>query len=285
MATLARTGRAAAALRQQAHRLIDTLPVSWGVAGTGGCVALAWPCLLGCRPAAQQGLAPAAWQAAQRQGYAVHRRIRPKELPPQQRNLPPRNREIMADTVRVVFPKDLDRESEVLPLADALREAEALGLDLVLVGPTASPPACRLVDYEKMAYEARKREKVAMRSARSAAKRTDPKEVRLGMAIAQGDMDLKLGQAARFLHEGIVVRLVVTFSGGRQAGPARETLLRSLKVLEGVGAVRDPRSLERPMMNRWAVQLVPVPPPEEEKPKPRAAEAKAAPASAVPAAA
>jgi translation initiation factor IF-3 len=45
-----------------------------------------------------------------------------------------------------------------------------------------------------MAYEARKREKAAMRSARSAARRTDPKEVRLGVAIAQGDMDLKLGQ-------------------------------------------------------------------------------------------
>jgi hypothetical protein len=41
---------------------------------------------------------------------------------------------IQAPTVRAVFP---DRKAEVMPSATAVRKAQAMGLDLVLVAPTS----------------------------------------------------------------------------------------------------------------------------------------------------
>jgi translation initiation factor IF-3 len=42
----------------------------------------------------------------------------------------------------------------VMTLADALRLAFKQGLDLVEVGPTASPPICKILDSDKRQYAA-----------------------------------------------------------------------------------------------------------------------------------
>jgi hypothetical protein len=49
---------------------------------------------------------------------------------------------IMVPNVRVVFP---DGSIEVMPTATAVRKAQAMGLDLVLVAPTAMPPVAKAV--------------------------------------------------------------------------------------------------------------------------------------------
>jgi translation initiation factor IF-3 len=68
------------------------------------------------------------------------------------RNFPPRNtrprenvnESIRAREVRAVFP---DGTAEVMPTAAALRRAQELGLDLVVVSPTAVPPVAKAIDY------------------------------------------------------------------------------------------------------------------------------------------
>src|SRR3989442_8217346 len=79
------------------------------------------------------------------------------------RNFPPRrqnrrenvNESIRAREVRAVFP---DGTNEVMPTAAALRKAQELGLDLVLIAPTAVPPVAKAVDFGHYQYEQKKKQ-------------------------------------------------------------------------------------------------------------------------------
>ena len=42
---------------------------------------------------------------------------------------------------------------------EALRMAEEAELDLVEISPNANPPVCKLVDYQKLLYEQKKKQK------------------------------------------------------------------------------------------------------------------------------
>ena len=55
----------------------------------------------------------------------------------------------------------------MLSIDDALAAAEDARQDLVEVSPQASPPVCRLQDYNKAKYAAKLREKVVSSSKRS----------------------------------------------------------------------------------------------------------------------
>jgi translation initiation factor IF-3 len=65
------------------------------------------------------------------------------------------NESICAREVRAVFP---DGAAEVMPTAAALRKARDLGLDLVLIAPTAVPPVAKAVDYVHYQYEQKKKQ-------------------------------------------------------------------------------------------------------------------------------
>jgi len=49
----------------------------------------------------------------------------------------------------------------VLPLAQAIAEAEGKGLDLVMISPNADPPVCKVMDYGKFKYEQSKKANLA----------------------------------------------------------------------------------------------------------------------------
>ena len=44
-----------------------------------------------------------------------------------------------------------------MALYEALKQVEALELDLVEVAPEAQPPVCRMMDYGKFRYEQKKK--------------------------------------------------------------------------------------------------------------------------------
>jgi translation initiation factor IF-3 len=54
------------------------------------------------------------------------------------------NERIKTPNVRAVFP---DGTVELMPTAVAVRKAQAMGLDLVLVAPNAIPPVAKAMDY------------------------------------------------------------------------------------------------------------------------------------------
>lgn len=101
----------------------------------------------------------------------------------------------------------------VMSLNDALRIAQAKGLDLVEVAATATPPVCRIVNYGKFLYEEAKKHKEAQ-SRQSGSKM---KELQLSAVIDPHDLGVKRDQAIRFLSEDLKVRIKLRFKGRQKA--------------------------------------------------------------------
>lgn len=93
--------------------------------------------------------------------------------------------------------------------SEALRLAEASGLDLVEISPKADPPVCKIIDYRKFLYEQKKKEK-EMKAKQS---KIVLKEIRFGPNTDEHDFNFKLKHAIKFLSEGAKVKAYVFFRG------------------------------------------------------------------------
>lgn len=131
------------------------------------------------------------------------------------RNFPPRrpnprrenvNESIRVREVRAVFP---DGTAEVMPTAAALRRAQEMGLDLVLVSPTAVPPVAKAIDFGAWTYEQKKK----THDARKKQHVVQVKELKFRPNTDDHDYDFKKNHAIRFLQEGNRVKAVVQFRG------------------------------------------------------------------------
>jgi translation initiation factor IF-3 len=100
-------------------------------------------------------------------------------------------------------------ESDVMSIQDALRMADSLELDLVEISPSADPPVCRIVDYQKFLYQQKKKHK----EIKAKASKIVVKEIRFGPNTDDHDYNFKLKHAMRFLEEGAKVRAYVFFKG------------------------------------------------------------------------
>ena len=96
-----------------------------------------------------------------------------------------------------------------MSLAEALRMAGELDVDLVEIAAMAHPPVCRLMDYGKFKYQEQKR------AAEAKAKQTviDIKEVKFRPATDDGDYNIKMRNMRRFLAEGDKVKVTLRFRG------------------------------------------------------------------------
>lgn len=121
------------------------------------------------------------------------------------------NKEIRAPELRVIGAEG--ENLGVLSVADALKAANAAGLDLIEVSPNAKPPVAKVTDYGKFQYELKKRESAA----RSKAKVSETKEVQIKVGTGENDMRLKAKKAAEWLEEGHRVRAEL-FLKGRYKG-------------------------------------------------------------------
>ncbi len=121
------------------------------------------------------------------------------------------NREIRAPEVRVI-----DEDGTMLgvfPPIEALRMAEAKGLDLIEIAPTAKPPTCKIMDYGKYKYELKKKEHQARKNQTVIV----IKEIQLRPRTDKHDLDVKLNHARRFLLEGDKVKVNLRFYGREMA--------------------------------------------------------------------
>jgi len=121
------------------------------------------------------------------------------------------NGKIRAREVRVI---GIDNQQiGILPLADAIRQAQALGVDLVEIAPNANPPVCRIVDYGKFRYEQAKKEKESKKHQHA----NKVKEVQLSPQIDPHDFGVKLNHAIDFLCEDMKVKVTLKFRGREMA--------------------------------------------------------------------
>lgn len=97
----------------------------------------------------------------------------------------------------------------VMSFRDAMSQAEAAGLDLVEISPTAEPPVCKILDFSRFKYDAKKKKQEAKKKQ----KKTALKEMKFKVNIGQGDFDVKLNKIKKFLEDGDKVKVSLWFKG------------------------------------------------------------------------
>ena len=100
-----------------------------------------------------------------------------------------------------------------MSLRDALQSAEDAGLDLVEISPNANPPVAKIIDWGKFQYQKMKDQQRNKR----AAKASDLKQMRFGLKIGSGDLEVKLRKIKTFLANGHKVRIQVVYKGREMA--------------------------------------------------------------------
>ena len=150
------------------------------------------------------------------------------------------NRRIRARELRVIGPEG--EQLGVIPLETALAKAQEFGLDLVEVSPMAKPPVCKIMDYGKFKYEAKKKASEAKK------KQTvvKLKEVKFRPKTEEHDYNFKKKAIREFLAEGNKARVTVMFRGReithREIGQA---ILRRIETeLKDIAVVEQPSRLE-----------------------------------------
>jgi len=133
-------------------------------------------------------------------------------------------------------------ETGIYQLRDALKKAEELGLDLVEISPTASPPVCKIMDYKKFLYEQKKKQK----EMKAKAAKVVVKEIRLGPNTDEHDFEFKVKHAIKFLQEGAKVKVDVFFKGRSiiYKDKGELILLRFAEAVEEYGKVEKLPKLE-----------------------------------------
>jgi translation initiation factor IF-3 len=159
--------------------------------------------------------------------------------------------------IRVPEVRVIGAEGEMLGVMqtpDALRAAQALGLDLVEVNPKAEPPVCKILDFGKYKYEEKKRAREAKRKQTS----VDLKEIKLRPKTDQHDLAFKVRAARRFLEAGNKVKFTVRFRGREITHPEKAQVQLDHVVRE----CEDLANVEmRPMMEGRTMTLLVAPKP------------------------
>lgn len=121
------------------------------------------------------------------------------------------NEAIRASELRVI---GTDGEQlGVMSRAEALKAAEDAGVDLVEISAAANPPVVKIVDWGKFQYQKMKE----LQKNRKTNKQGELKQMRFGLKIGQGDLDIKLRKIRGFLAEGHKVRIQIFYRGREMA--------------------------------------------------------------------
>ncbi len=161
------------------------------------------------------------------------------------------NEEITASRVRLVG--DNIEEQGIYPIAQAMKMADELGLDLVEISAKADPPVCKIIDYQKYLYQQKKKAK----EMKSNSAKIVIKEIRFGPNTDEHDFQFKLKHAMEFLQEGSKVKASVFFKGRSilYSDQGEKLLLRFAVELEEYGRAEQMPKLEG---KRMIMMIAPV---------------------------
>ena len=126
--------------------------------------------------------------------------------------------------VRVIT--DEGEQFGVMDTRDAIREARNRGLDLVEVSPNAEPPVCKIIDFGKFQYEAKKKANEAKKKQVV----VTVKEVKFRPGTDVHDYSYRMKHAREWLEGGDKVKATIWFRGREMTH--RELGARILEQLE-----------------------------------------------------
>lgn len=142
-----------------------------------------------------------------------------------------------------------DGETEVLPTNVGIRKAKDMGLDLVVVAPTAVPPVAKIIDYGEFSYQEKKKKNEAKKKQH----KIEVKEVKFRPNTDDHDYDFKKNHALRFLEEGNKVKGTVFFRGREITHPeVAEKIL--VQLVEDTKHIGEPEG--RPRMEGRTMHLI-----------------------------
>jgi len=130
----------------------------------------------------------------------------------------------------------------IISTDEAMNKANEMGLDLVLIAPTAKPPVAKIMDYGKYKYQEEKK----LKEQRKNQVKIVLKEIKLSVKIADNDIAYKVKHAREFLEKGYHVKFRVFLRGREMAHPeaARDVLLRVWPMVEDLGTMDKPPRFE-----------------------------------------
>ena len=117
------------------------------------------------------------------------------------------NEEITSNEVRLI---GFDGEQlGIVTNEDAIQMAYDQDLDLVEVSPSADPPVCKLMDFDKYRYELSKKQKEAKK------KQTvvETKEIKFRPKTEEHDLNFKIKKIKKFLEQKNKVKITMRFRG------------------------------------------------------------------------
>ena len=120
---------------------------------------------------------------------------------------------------------------------EAIKLAEAEGLDLVMISDKSKPPVCKIIDYGKYKFIQEKKAKEARKKQHHA----NLKEVKMRYRIEAHDYQVRLNQAHRFLTAGDKVKATITFKGReiQHTNLALELLKKMSQDLDNVAEIQQ----------------------------------------------
>ena len=150
------------------------------------------------------------------------------------------NEQIRVPEVRVI--SSTGEQLGIMTSEEALHKAEEQELDLIMIAPTAKPPVCRIVDYNKYRYEQSRREK----DAKKKQKVVEVKEIRFSPNIDTNDLNTKSNNARKFLEKGNRVKVTLRFRGREMAhiNQTKGVLDEFAETLKDIANVDKPAKME-----------------------------------------
>lgn len=117
------------------------------------------------------------------------------------------NHQIKAPELRVIGPEGAN--VGVISLEEALKQAQAAGLDLIEISPNATPPVAKIMDYGKYQYDDNKKAKLAKAKAHV----VEVKNIQVKVGTGDHDLALKAKKASEWLSEGNRVKIDLFLPG------------------------------------------------------------------------
>lgn len=139
------------------------------------------------------------------------------------------NYQIRTSKVRLIFN---NVQLGVVSIQDALRLAQEKNLDLVEIAPSANPPVCYIIDYNKYLYDQKIKQKKQHKD--------DLKEIKFKSCIQDHDLNIKIKQARGFLEKNKKVQLTLRFKSFRDLSHKDigfNLINKFIKDLEGICVV------------------------------------------------
>ncbi|GAA8199248.1 translation initiation factor IF-3 [Helicobacter pylori] len=153
----------------------------------------------------------------------------------------------------------------IISSKEALKIAQNLGLDLVLISASAKPPVCKVMDYNKFRYQNEKK----IKEAKKKQKQIEIKEIKLSTQIAQNDINYKVKHAREFIEANKHVKFKVVLKGreSQNSKAGLDVLLRVQTMMEDLANPEKEPKTEGRFVSWMFVPKAKEAPKNEKKPK------------------